>query len=64
MGDCGREVAWVELSRKNVEGVGVCAEVADVEDGLRIRQIKSSKVGIEASIGRAEVGYCRGHGSE
>lgn len=51
-------VAWVQLFRKDVEGVGVPAKVGDVEDGFGVGEVQTSEVGVQASVGRTEVGNC------
>ena len=45
----------VELVRERVERDRVLAEIRNVKDGLRVGQIEAGKIGVEASVRRAEV---------
>ena len=49
------EVGWVELLGQHAERFGVPSEVANVEDGLRVRQIVLLEVVIETGPGTAEI---------
>lgn len=47
VGDGGVEFAWVELAGQDVKGIGIFAEVGDVEDGFGVREVEAREVGVE-----------------
>ena len=53
--DAYLEVGWVELLGEHAEGFGIPSEVADVEDGLRVREVVLLEVVVETSPRAAEV---------
>jgi hypothetical protein len=52
-------VARIQLLCENIEGIGVLAEVGDIEDCLGIREVEASKIGVQAGVGGAEIGNYR-----
>lgn len=54
---CRPELSGVQFLSEGVEGLGVVAEEANVEDGLGIGQIETREVGVEPRVWRSEVWY-------
>ena len=53
------EVARVEVFGEDVEGLGILAEEDEVEDALGRGEVELGEVGVQAGLGRAEVGDWR-----
>lgn len=61
VGDGRSVVAGIQLLSKSVEGEGILAKVANIEDGFGVGKIEALEVCVEACLWRAKVWYaCRG----
>lgn len=53
------EFARVEVLGEHVEWLWVLLEEGQAENIFGLLKIQGGQVGVEASLGRAEVGYCK-----
>lgn len=53
---CGYlEISWVELLGQHIKWFGILSEVADLKNGLRMREVVFLEIGIETGIRTTEV---------